>query len=244
MNVEVNGPRILFTIPVLGGINVSETVVNAWILMAVITLLCIFLTRNLSVKNPSKRQLAAEKLYLMLKGMVRDTMGEKNIKYVPYIGTLFTFSIIGSLSSLTGMRPITADLSTTLGWSLVTFILVQFTNIKTHGFFGWIKSFTEPVAVITPLNIISEVANPISMAFRHFGNVASGVVITGLVYSALAALSNFILGFIPSEFISSIPIFQVGLPAILSIYFDLFTSFLQAYIITMLTMVFVSSAAE
>lgn len=244
MNVEVNGPKIVFTIPILGGINITETIINSWIIMAVIVGLCIFLTRNLRVKNPSKRQIIAEKLYLMLYNLVRDVMGEKNIKYVPYIGTLFTFSIVGSLSSLTGLRPITGDLSTTLGWALVTFMLVQVTNIRSHGVGGWLKSFTEPVIVITPLNLISEIANPISIAFRHFGNIASGLVITSLVYAALAALSNAILSFIPNDFISTIPIFQVGLPAILSIYFDLFTSFLQAYIISMLTMVFVSSAAE
>jgi len=244
LNVSVNGPKILFTIPLFGGINVTETVVNAWILMIVILGLCIFLTRGLSVRNPSKRQIAAEKLYIMLRNLVRDVMGEKNLKYVPYIGTLFTFSIVGSLSSLVGMRPMTGDLSTTLGWALVTFTMVQFTNIRYHGIGGWLKSFTEPVVVITPLNIIGEIANPISMAFRHFGNIASGIVITTLVYSALAALSNFVLGFIPNEFISSIPIFQIGLPAVLSVYFDLFTSFLQAYIISMLTMVFVSSAGK
>ncbi len=244
MNVEVNGPEILFTLPFFGGINITETVVNSWILMVVIVGICIFLTRNLKTQNPSKRQIVAEKLYLMLYNLVKDVMGEKNLKYVPYIGTLFTFSIIGSLSSLTGLRPITGDLSTTLGWALVTFALVQYTNIKTHGVGGWLKSFTEPVIVITPLNLISEVANPISIAFRHFGNIASGLVITSLVYGALAALSNLILGFIPNDFISSIPILQIGIPAVLSIYFDLFTSFLQAYIISMLTMVFVSSAAE
>ncbi|MBE7038594.1 MAG: F0F1 ATP synthase subunit A [Ruminococcaceae bacterium] len=244
MNVEVNGPKIIFTIPILGGINVTETIVNSWIIMAFITLMCIFLTHNLKVKNPSKKQIVAEKLYMMLHNLVSEVMGEKHIKFMPYIGALFTLSILGSLSSLLGMRPLTADLSTTLGWALITFLMVQAMNIKTNGVFGWLKSFTQPVAFLTPLNLISEVANPISIAFRHFGNVASGVVITSLVYGALAALSNAVLSFIPNDFINSIPIFQVGLPAILSIYFDLFTSFLQAYIISMLTMVFVSSAAE
>jgi len=133
LNVSVNGPKILFTIPLFGGINVTETVVNAWILMIVILGLCIFLTRGLSVRNPSKRQIAAEKLYIMLRNLVRDVMGEKNLKYVPYIGTLFTFSIVGSLSSLVGMRPMTGDLSTTLGWawlplqwySLRTFVTME-----------------------------------------------------------------------------------------------------------------------
>lgn len=244
MNVEVNGPKIVFTLPFFGGINVTETVVNSWYIMAFIVLMSLFLTHGLKVKNPGKKQVVAEKLYLMLHNLVTEVMGERFEKFVPYIGALFTLSILGSLSSLLGMRPLTADLSTTLGWALITFMMVQIMNIKTNGIFGYIKSFTQPVAVLTPLNLISEVANPISIAFRHFGNIASGVVITSLVYSALAALSNFVLGFIPNDFIRSIPIFQVGLPALLSVYFDLFTSFLQAYIISMLTMVFVSSAAE
>lgn len=244
MSIEVNGPKIVFTIPIFGGINVTETVVNSWYIMAFIVIMSIYLTRGLRVKNPSKKQVVAEKLYLMIHNLVTDVMGKKFENFVPYIGALFTLSILGSLSSLLGMRPLTADLSTTLGWALITFMMVQITNMRTNGFLGYLKSFTQPVALLTPLNLISEVANPISMAFRHFGNVASGVVITSLVYSALAALSNFVLGFIPNDFIKSIPIFQVGLPAILSIYFDLFTSFLQAYIISMLTMVFVSSAAE
>lgn len=244
MSIEVNGPKIVFTIPIFGGINVTETVVNSWYIMAFIVIMSIYLTHGLRVKNPSKKQVVAEKLYLMIHNLVTDVMGKKFENFVPYIGALFTLSILGSLSSLLGMRPLTADLSTTLGWALITFMMVQITNIRTNGFLGYLKSFTQPVALLTPLNLISEVANPISMAFRHFGNVASGVVITSLVYSALAALSNFVLGFIPNDFMKSIPIFQVGLPAILSIYFDLFTSFLQAYIISMLTMVFVSSAAE
>jgi len=88
--------------------------------------------------------------------------------------------------------------------------------------------------------VVGEVATPISISFRHFGNIAAGTVITSLLYGALAGLSSMILGIIPNTFINSIPIFQLGLPAILSIYFDVFTSFLQAYIICMLTMVYVT----
>lgn len=242
MNVSVSGPKIMFTIPLFGGIGISETIVNSWIIMAVITLLCLWLTHGMKKRNPPRRQIVAEKLVTMLCDMVREVMGERNMKFAPYIGTLFTFSILGSLSSLTGLRPLTGDLNTTLGWALVTFFTVQIVSIRHNGFFGWLKGFTQPVALMTPLNIISEVANPISMAFRHFGNIASGLVITTLVYGALAALSGAILKWVP--LLASIPLFQVGLPAFLSVYFDVFTSFLQAYIISMLTMVFVSSANE
>jgi len=150
--------------------------------------------------------------------------------------------MFGSLMGLIGLRPPTADLSTTLGFALVSFVLTQTVKIKSGGFLGFLKSFTEPVAVITPLNIISEVASPISMAFRHFGNIASGVVISALIYGALAALSNAVLGWLPNSFLASVPWLMAGLPAVLSLYFDVFTSFLQAYIICMLTMVFATDS--
>ncbi len=242
MNIEVHGPKIMFEIPVLGGIKVSETIVNMWIIMAVITLACFFLGRNLKVRNPSKRQLVAEKAVLMITNMVTGVMGKRNAHWAPYIGTLLLLSAFSSLSSLTGLRPPTADLNVTLGWALVTFVMIQATKIKHHGFGGWLKGFTEPVVVMTPMNIISELATPISMSFRHFGNIAAGLVITSLIYGALAALSSAVLGWIPV--LGDIPIFQVGLPALLSIYFDLFTSCLQAYIFCMLTMVFVSNAQD
>ena len=243
MNFSVSGPKVIFTIPVLGGINITETIVNSWIIMGIITVICFILTRNLSVKKPGKRQIIAEQLVGAVQNLVRDTMGEKYMPmFVPYIGALFTLSAISSLSGLVGARAPTADLSTTLGWALLAFLMIQGNNIRCHGVGGWLKSFTQPIPVLLPINIIGEIANPISMSFRHFGNIASGLVITGLIYGALAALSSAVLHFVPIAAIQSIPIFQIGLPAFLSLYFDIFTSFLQAYIICMLTMVFVSGA--
>lgn len=240
--MNVKGPEILFEIPVLGGIPITETIFNGWLVVAAISIVCFFLGRNLSVRNPSKRQIVAEKLVLTLSGLVENTMGKNNMFFLPYIGALFSYSILSSLSGLLGLRAPTGDINTTVGFALIAFFLIQFFNIKNKGVLGWLKGFTEPVAFLTPLNIISEIANPISMAFRHFGNIASGIVITGLIYGALAGLSKVVLGWIPV--IGSIPFLQAGLPAILSIYFDVFTSFLQAYIISMLTMVYVGSANE
>lgn len=237
MDIDVNGPKVIFEI---GPVHITETIVNMWIIMAVITVICAWLTHGLKVKPTSKKQIVAEKLVGMVYSMVETTMGKRCIGYAPYIGTLFTLSAVGSLSSLVGLRPYTADLSVTLGWALVTFLLVYISNIKHNGVLGFLKGFIEPVPVMLPLNIVSEIANPISLSFRHFGNIAAGTVITALLYGALAALSSVVLQFIPVAFINSIPIFQLGLPAMLSIYFDLFTSFLQAYIICMLTMVFIS----
>ena len=184
-----------------------------------------------------------EKAVGMLYNMVRDTMGEHNLRFAPYIGALFCSSLLGTLISMLGFfRSATADISTTITWALVTSVLVWFYNIKNNGFFGWLKGFTEPIVVMTPMNIVSEIAQPISMAFRHFGNVAGGSVLTMLIYNALAAASAMILGWIPNAFISSIPILQVGIPAVLSLYFDLFSGFIQALVFSMLTMVYVGAA--
>ena len=101
--------------------------------------------------------------------------------------------------------------------------------------------------MFTPFNLISELATPISMAFRHFGNIMSGGVISTLVYAALAVASNAMLGLLPGalgEVLSLIPIFQLGIPAVLSIYFDLFSSLMQAFIFCMLTMLYIANAAE
>ena len=96
---------------------------------------------------------------------------------------------------------------------------------------------------MTPMNIVSEVAQPISMAFRHFGNVAGGSVLTALVYSALGSLSTLIFGWLPEAILTYVPpIFQIGIPAFLSIYFDLFSGFVQALVFSLLTMVYVGAA--
>ena len=103
----------------------------------------------------------------------------------------------------------------------------------------YIKSFGEPVPFLAPLNIISEVATPVSMAFRHYGNVLSGSVISVLISSALASLSGKLFSFLPGV-LSKVPFLRIGLPAVLSIYFDVFSGCLQAFIFAMLTMLYVA----
>ncbi len=239
--IAVTGPRVLFRI---GPIIITNTVVTSWVIMAVIAAVCMYLTKNLKVKPDSKRQIIAEKLVLTVYGLIDGTMGQKWRHFAPYIAALFAYSFCSSMSSLVGVKPPTGDLSIIIGMATITFIMIQVVNLKYKGVAGSLKRFAEPVPLILPLNIISEIATPVSMTFRHFGNIAAGGVITTLLYAALAALSGLVLKIVPVAFIQSIPIFQVGLPALLSIYFDVFTSFLQAYIFCMLTMVYVSGAAE
>ena len=93
------------------------------------------------------------------------------------------------------------------------------------------------------MNVVSEIANPISLAFRHFGNVAGGSVLTALIYASLAALSSFVFGWLPDAIVAVFPpIFQVGIPAFLSLYFDLFSGFVQALVFCLLTMIYVGEA--
>ena len=239
-----NGPRILVEFSLFGmDVRITQTVLSSFLVMMTLILLSWRLGKGLQ-KRPTRRQVVVEKAYTMLDNLVRETMGEHNAKFTPYIGALFLSSVGGTLISLFGgvFRSATADLSTTVTWALVTTGMVWYYNIKNNGFFGWLKGFTEPVVVMTPMNIISEIAQPISMSFRHFGNIAGGGVLTSLIYAALAAASSLVLGWIPNEVISSIPIFQVGIPAFLSIYFDLFSGCIQALVFCMLTMVYVGSA--
>ena len=118
------------------------------------------------------------------------------------------------------------------------FILITYYKMKC-GPLQYVKSFGDPVPFLAPLNIISEVATPLSMAFRHYGNVLSGSVIAVLIGSALQSASNALFGWLPG-FLGDIPFLQFGLPAVLSIYFDVFSGLLQAYIFAMLTMMYVS----
>lgn len=242
MDLSVNGAKIYFSIDIFGlKINITQTAVSLLAVSLLLITAAFFLGRNLK-KRPGRLQVVTEKLVTMLYNMVEDTMGKHNLHYAPYIGALFLSSIMGSLIGMTQIfRSTTADLSVTLAWALVTSVMVWYQNIKNNGFLGWLKGFTEPIVVMTPMNIVSEIAQPIALAFRHFGNVAGGGVLTSLIYAALATLSNVVFGWLPG-LIGQIPFMQAGIPAVLSIYFDLFSGFVQALVFCLLTMVYVGTA--
>ena len=243
MDLSVTGPKIYFEIPILGGIKITQTTVSLLVVTILLITLSYFLTRKLT-KRPGRMQVIVEKLVTMLYGLVEDTMGKHNLVFAPYIGTLFLCSIFGTLIGMTQIfRSTTADLSVTLAWAIVTSVMVWYNNIKNFGFKAWLKGFTEPIVVMTPMNIVSEIAQPVSMAFRHFGNVAGGSVLTALIYGALAALTSLLFSWLPAAAAAVFPpIFQVGIPAFLSIYFDLFSGFVQALVFSLLTMVYVGGA--
>lgn len=251
MEISINGPKVYYTlpfdIPVLGKIQISETIVVSWIVLAVITLLCIWLTHGLKEENISRKQAFAEMLVEMADNFVVGNMGEKFRYMVPFVSALFATSIVSNLISLTGLRSPTADLSTEAAWAVVVFIMITAQKIKASGLGGYLKGFTTPIAIMTPFNVLSELSTPVSMACRHFGNILSGIVINGLIYAALAVLSSKILGLIPGAVgavLAQVPILDVGIPAVLSVYFDWFTGVIQAYIFCMLTTMYIANAAE
>lgn len=250
MDLSVNGPKVFLRFTALFekfgnilGNPITQTTISILAVTLLLIIIAKFTTRKLT-KRPGRFQVVAEKLVTMLYGLVEDTMGKHNLKFAPYIGTLFLTSIFSTLIGMTQLfRSATADLSVTLAWAIVTIIMVWYHNIKNFGFGTWLKGFTEPIVVMTPMNIVSEIATPVSMAFRHFGNVAGGSVLTALIYSALSALSYAVFGWLPEQIIEFLPpVFQAGIPAVLSIYFDLFSGFVQALVFSLLTMVYVGGA--
>ncbi len=250
MNIDISGPKVFFTIPlnipILGDLQISETMVVSWLVMIIITGLCIWLTHDLKVENISKRQAAAEMIVETLNNFVIGNMGERFRYMIPFVGALFSTSLVSNLISLTGLRSPTADLSTEAAWAVVVFIMITHQKLKTNGLGGYLKGFTEPIPVMTPFNILGEISTPVSMACRHFGNIFSGIVIGGLIYGALAVLSTAVLGLIPGavgHVLAQIPIFDVGLPAITGFYFDWFTSCMQAFIFSMLTIMYIAQEA-
>ena len=290
MSVRVTGPFIYFTIPIFGGINVTQTMLSS----AIVTILlcsCFVWLGKAPKKRPDGKQVLVEKGILLLYEMTEQSMGKHNAPtWFPFICTIFLSSLFGSLIGLTGfLRSTTADVSTTLTWAVMVTVIIWYNNISNNGFVGWLKGFTEPVAVMTPMNLVSEIAQPVSMAFRHFGNVAGGGVITSILYTALSLMSGIIqnliagsgiaisivlavpgLGLIlwgrknskTSQFIfgivcsalafagileatglvAGIPIFALGIPAVLSLYFDLFSGFVQALVFSLLSMVYISGS--
>ncbi len=235
-NIEVQGPRVSFVIPIGNGIAVSESVVIGWALIIIIAIICKVLTHNLKKVPESKTQVIAEWAVTFVNDLVGDAMGNHMVFFAPYIATIFVYALLGALVSMLGFRSMTADISVTLTWAVMTFVIITFYKIKNDGIGGYLKGFLSPIFLMAPMNLISEVSLPVSMAFRMFGNVAGGMIITSLVYAAL--------GSVTSNLGLNIPLLTVGIPAVLSAYFDLFSGVIQSYVFIMLTMINVGMANE
>ncbi|MBQ8392428.1 MAG: F0F1 ATP synthase subunit A [Clostridia bacterium] len=238
--MEITGALIFFTIPMpIQDFPITEAQINSALVMISIFCLCLYMTHGLKENPELKRQHIAEMIVEKAEALVKDNMGDHFSGFAPFIASILALSAFSSLLSLFGLFPPTSDLNIVAGWAILVFALITYYKLKC-GPLNYAKSFADPPA-LAPLNVISEVATPVSMALRHYGNVLSGTVIGVLIATALQGLSHLALGWAPG-FLADIPLFQVGLPAVLSIYFDVFSGLLQAYIFAMLTMLYVSGA--
>ena len=283
MDVNVAGSYIYFTIPIFGGIDITQTTISGLVVTLLLCFCFVYFGKGLK-KRPDGKQVLVEKGVMMLYNLVCDTMGKHNAHYLPLIGTIFLSSICSSLIGLTGfLRSATADLSVPLVWALAVSVIIWTNTIKRDGWGSFLKNY------LNPMNIVSDVAQPASMALRHFGNVAGGGVITSILYTALSLVSSLVLDAIASNgvaisvvllaagfglilwwtkkkkavklvfgiimavlgffgalqalgILSGVPVFAFGIPAVLSLYFDLFSGFVQALVFTLLSMVYIAGS--
>ncbi len=236
--ISISGARIYFTIPTpFQNLPVTESQIHSAAVIVSMLFLCLYLTHGISCGVWLKRHHFAELIVEKSYALVDGNMGEYFHSFAPFIAAILGLSAFSSLITLFGLYAPTSDINVVAGWAILVFILITYYKMKC-GPIEYVKSFANPV-LMAPLNVISEIATPVSMAFRHYGNVLSGSVISILVAAGLQGLSNIVFGALPG-FLGEFPFLQVGLPAILSIYFDIFSGCLQAYIFAMLTMLYIS----
>ena len=218
MEIAINGARVLATIenvPIFGKIEITQTLTVSWLVLLIVSGLCIWLGSGLKVTGISRKQAVAEIAATSLLNFVRGNMGKEFDHYIPLIGAIFVTSVVSNLISLLGIWSPTADLMTELAWALVVFVLITYHKIKASGIVGYLKGFLDPIFVMAPINVMSECFTPVSMACRHFGNILSGTVISALIYAALTAANNALFGALGSSLVVAIVVTVIGLcPAV------------------------------
>ena len=213
MAISINGAKILATfenVPLFGTVQITQTLTASWLVMLIISALCIWLGSGLRVTNISRKQAVAELAVTSLLKFVRGNMGTGFDHYIPLIGTIFITSVVSNLISLIGVWSPTADLMTELAWALVVFVLITYHKIKAAGILSYLKGFLDPVFILAPINVLSECFTPVSMACRHFGNILSGTVIGTLIYASLTTANNALFGFLGSSLYAGIALVILG----------------------------------
>ena len=221
LNAELQ-THIAFEIPLFGGIPVPESAVVSWAIIVVLTLLAIWLTHGLR-KRPGRKQIAAEMLVGFINNFCRDTLGDKYWRtFAPYLGTVGLYLALANMAGLFGVTPPTNDKNDTAGLASLSALQIYGSQIRFHGLRGGLKKFSEPVSVVTPLNIMEIGIRPLSLCMRLFGNIFAGFVIIELVNMAA----------------------PVVVPIPLSQYFDVFDGMIQAIVFVFLTTLFLSESLE
>ena len=211
-----------FTIPLFGGIPVAESVVVTWVIMVVLLIAAAILGRNLKVENVGKKQLVLETIVGGLYNFFYDLLGEEGKQYIPYLMTVGVYIGFANMIGLFGLKSPTKDVGVTGALALMSIILIEAAGVRKKGTKGFLKSFAEPIPIMLPMNILEVFIRPLSLCMRLFGNILGAFVIMELIKIV-------------------VPIF---VPAVLSLYFDLFDGFIQAYVFVFLTSLFIKESIE
>ena len=212
--------KVVFTIPIFGGIPIYESVAVTWIIMAVLVLLSKLLVRNLSVENPGRVQLFLESSIGFLRDFFVDLVGEEGKGYVPYLISTAIFIGAANLIGIVGFVPPTKDLNMTAALAIISIAVIEYAGFHKKGAKGFLKSFAEPVAIILPINILEVFIRPVSLCMRLFGNVLGSFVVMELIKLVVPL-------FVPIPF---------------SFYFDIFDGLIQAYVFVFLTALFIKES--
>ena len=214
--VEELGTHTAFTIPLFGGIPVAESVVVTWIVMAVLLTAALLLTRNLSVDAPGKAQVALESAVQFLNGFVRTNIGSHWRPFAPWLGTVALYIGFANIIGIFGLTPPTKDISVTAALALMSMLLIYGAQFRYNGLLGGLKKFAEPMPLLLPINLMEVVVRPLALCMRLFGNVLGAFIIMEML--KLVA--------------------PVVLPAVFSLYFDLFDGLIQTVVFVFLTTLF------
>ncbi|MEF9945340.1 MAG: F0F1 ATP synthase subunit A [Lachnospiraceae bacterium] len=214
--------RTVFTIPVLGGIGVDESVVVTWMIMAVLVGLSVIFVRNLKVENPGKIQIVLESAIGWAQDFFEGIIGKENKRYIPYLITIVLYLGFSNIIGLFGLKPPTKDLNVTAALAIMSMCLIEYSGIHKNGAIHWMKHFTKPVALVTPIMVMEIFIRPLSLCMRLFGNMLGGFVVMELLKMAIPIL-------VPIPF---------------SFYFDIFDGLLQAYVFVFLTALFMNEEME
>ena len=202
------------------GFQIPESVVVSWGIMAFLVLGSILLTRNLRVDHITKRQAILETAVTFLNDFFCGLLGEKGKRYVPYLMSVALYIACSNLIGVFGIKPPTKDLNVTAALALMSIVLIEYSGIRARGGVGFLKSLTAPTPIMTPMNILEIAIRPTSLCMRLFGNVLGAFVIMELIKLV-------------------VPVF---VPAIFSLYFDLFDGLIQTYVFVFLTSLFMKES--
>ena len=214
--VDALANKVAFTIPVLGGITISSSVLVTWIIMAFWIIFTLLATRNLRVSNPGKMQIVLESAVEFLNGYVKETIGPHWRPFAPYLGSVALYIGLANIISIFGLTPPTKDVSVTAALAVMSLVLIYGAQFRYNGLRGGMKRFADPMPVLLPINLMEIAIRPLALCMRLFGNVLGAFIIMEIIKYLVPAV----------------------VPAVFCIYFDLFDGLIQTIVFVFLTALF------